>query len=435
MEAVSTAFDYWSPAMVESSIEDAVYSEYSPAATWTRGTPIEFIIPGVHRQYLDLWRSYLYIKAKITLANGNDIPDDAAVGPVNLFLHALFSNVEVQLGNKVVTNQDGLYPLRAYVETLLNYSSEVRDTQLQAALWYKDTADHMNDTDDHNHGFARRAAYVAGSAEVEMLGRPHVDIFHQERPIIGDCSLRIKLQTSNDAFVLMTPGPDTHEAQVPYRVQLTTVKFFIKTLKVSNTLVLAHEETLRKHNALFPIRQVIMKHLTIPQGQNNVRHDNLFLGQLPRRLVLGMVCDQALTGHYQQNPFNFRHFGMRQIALYVNGDCVPSRPYEPDFAREHYLREYMSIFEGTGTLFTDKTVPVSRDDYPRGYTLLVFNLAGAVENTCGGALCKSSTKTGTIRLEVKFAAPTPETIDIVCLAEFDAVIEIDKNRYVSLSPA
>jgi len=39
----------------------------------------------------------LYVKAKLTAMDGANLAADAAVGPVNLFLHSLFSQVDISL--------------------------------------------------------------------------------------------------------------------------------------------------------------------------------------------------------------------------------------------------------------------------------------------------------------------------------------------------
>ena len=69
-------------------------------------------------------------------ANGAPAADNVA--PTNLFLHALFSQVDFCMKNTVVTTSNNTYPYKAYIETLLNYGEEAKDTQLTASLWYKD---------------------------------------------------------------------------------------------------------------------------------------------------------------------------------------------------------------------------------------------------------------------------------------------------------
>ena len=37
------------------------------------------------------------------------------------------------------------YPYRAYLETLLSYGPAAKESYLTTAMWYKDTAKHMED--------------------------------------------------------------------------------------------------------------------------------------------------------------------------------------------------------------------------------------------------------------------------------------------------
>jgi hypothetical protein len=84
--------------------------------------------------------SYLYVKAKITTAAGGNVDADIQVGPSNLWMHALFSQVEVFFNNKLVTPSSTAYSYRAYIETILNFSKDANDSHLTSALFYKDNA-------------------------------------------------------------------------------------------------------------------------------------------------------------------------------------------------------------------------------------------------------------------------------------------------------
>ena len=58
-------------------------------------------------------------------------------------MHALFSQVEVYLNNKLVTPSSTLYPYRACMETVLNFSKDAKASHLTSALFYKDQAGKM----------------------------------------------------------------------------------------------------------------------------------------------------------------------------------------------------------------------------------------------------------------------------------------------------
>jgi len=62
----------------------------------------------------------LYVKAKITRADGTNLAVDSPIGPSNLFLHSLFLQVDVSLNGTLITASTNTYPYRANMDTLLS---------------------------------------------------------------------------------------------------------------------------------------------------------------------------------------------------------------------------------------------------------------------------------------------------------------------------
>jgi len=110
----------------------------------------------------------------------------------------------VYLNRTFVTPSTNTYAYRVYIETLLSHG--VKNGQLTSALWYKDTAGHMDATDDENKGILKRKGYVAGSRFIDMMGRLHVDIFFEDRYLLNDVDVNIRLVQSKNAFALMVGG-------------------------------------------------------------------------------------------------------------------------------------------------------------------------------------------------------------------------------------
>ena len=110
------------------------------------------------------------------------------MAPANNWLHSLFSQVDIYLNG--TTPSTNMYPYHAYIETLLSYGSEAKETQLTSQLWYKDTGgrkDAVNivDEDVMNRGLVSRRAHVTQSRVVDMMGRLHVDLFLQDRYLLN----------------------------------------------------------------------------------------------------------------------------------------------------------------------------------------------------------------------------------------------------------
>lgn len=184
-ECTKSELDLFSVPPTQTSMEQGSWVEYHPLTTVSDGSPIEFDISGSGEDYIDFANTMLYVKAKLTAADGTALADDAAVGPVNLFLHSLFSQVDISLNGTLITASTNTYPYRAMLETLLSYGEDAKKSQLTSALFYKDQADRMDsvDFDDNavNEGLFKRRALAVESRTFDMMGRLHADIFFQDR--------------------------------------------------------------------------------------------------------------------------------------------------------------------------------------------------------------------------------------------------------------
>ena len=146
-ECIKSELDLFTVPSTQTSIEQGQWVEYHPIAKFSDGGPIEFHVAGSGSEYLDLAQSQILVKFKVTKKDGSNLAEDDQVGPVNLFLHSLFSQVDASLNDRVITPSTPTYPYRAMLETLLQYGPEAKQTQLTALLYYKDTSGEMDQAD------------------------------------------------------------------------------------------------------------------------------------------------------------------------------------------------------------------------------------------------------------------------------------------------
>ena len=64
--------------------------------------------------------------------------------------------------------------------------------------------------------------------------------------------------------------------------------------------------------------------------------------------MVGLVTNAGFNGDPTKNPFNFENAGVKKLDVSINGDTIMSRPFEPDFANNMYLRSYLSLYQGLG---------------------------------------------------------------------------------------
>ena len=121
IEELTSEMDIFGSIMQHNIIENEFNREYASLAWIQHGAPIEFMVKGSNKLYLDLNNSRLHVLAKITSAVGSNIEANTT-GPINLPLHLMFREISVKLNSKNVIDTSPLYMYRAFLKTLLNYS-------------------------------------------------------------------------------------------------------------------------------------------------------------------------------------------------------------------------------------------------------------------------------------------------------------------------
>ena len=330
-ECTKSELDLFSVPPTQTSIEQGSWIEYHPITSVFEGSPIEFDINGNGEDYIDFANTLLCVKAKLTTMTDNNLAADAAFGPTNLFLHSLFSQVDLSLNGTLITTSTNTYPYQAILETLLSYGEDAKKSQLSSALFYKDQAGTMDSVifgDNpavRNDGLVKRRAIDSESREFDMMGRLHADIFFQDRYMLNEVGVKMKLTRSKSNFSVMGIG----------KAVITHASLFIRKVKLMPSVFLPHAKTLERGTAKYPIRRVVCKSFAIPQNCLDVSHEKPFSGQLPTRVVIGLVTNRAFNGHVDSNPFNFQHFNLTEIALYLDGQQQHAiRPIQPDYEHE-----------------------------------------------------------------------------------------------------
>jgi hypothetical protein len=399
-------------------IERGQWVEFHPLANVSEGSPVEFNVSGSGDDYLDLSQTQLYVKAKILKSDGKPITDEIKVGPVNLFLHSMFSQVDISLNERIISSSNNTYPYRAMIEKLLNHGYDTKTSQLSSELFFKDTAGRMNTfdvTDDNpNEGFNKRAEMFKLSASVDMIGRLHLDIFHQERLLLNMVDMKIKLIRSKPEFCLLGDGE--------FKVSLEYASLFVRKVRVSPGVVLGHAKSLEKTTAKYPINRVLCKAYSIPAGNMSFVQDNIFTGQMPNRVIIACVDNDALNGDYKKSPFEFKHYNINFIGVYVDGQPVPHNPLQPNFDNNQFVRAYHNLFTNT----ENKGLYLSRTEFSQGYSLFLFDLS---PDLCDGSHL-NLIRHSNLRLEIKFGTALPQTVSLLVYAEFENLIEINKARNI-----
>ena len=245
--------------------------------------------------------------------------------------------------------------------------------------------------------------------------------------------LKVVLNRSYNEFCLM----DKNSTSKNPKVELTDVVLKIRKVKVDQAIRDSTEVLLKQTPAIYPVRRVVCKALSIAPGLPNVRLDNIFSGLVPTSFVFGLVDSNAYTGEYGKNPFNFKHYDISTITLSVNGEEIPFKQLRLKFPNPSdteskkktvdFIQAYNTLFSGTGKMFSNMGLDITRDDYPHGFTLFAFDLT---PDMCNTADYFNTVQRGTLSVDITFEKDTPEAISMVCYSDFENIIRIDSERNV-----
>ncbi|GFW84931.1 uncharacterized protein F54H12.2 [Trichonephila clavipes] len=278
-ECVKSELELFNLPGTQTVIQDGQWKQFHPLSNVFDNAPVEFHISGSAEDYIDLSQTQLYVKAKLVKVDNTPITKDDTIGPVNLFLHSLFSQVDVSLNDSVVSNSSNTYPYRSYIETLLNHGYDSKTSQLTAELFYKDSDD----------GLKKRTDFFKESATVDMIG----------------C-------------------------------------------------------------------------------------------QMPKKLFVGCVDNEAFHGAFSKSPYEFKHFNLNFIGVYVDGQPVPHNPLELEFSKDQYIRAYQTLFVGTDRMGQDRVLSQEKTTSP--YFQGVYSrdtLPPLEENMCAIVNSDDSSQPGT----------------------------------------
>ena len=370
------------------------------------GRALEFLIPASGDDYLDLSHCYLYLKCRVlkddgtaieTLKTDNTVGEDGSVAPVNLLFHSFFRQFDL-----VMT-----------LTTLLSYSRDAKET------WFN----HLEGwcTDDHgkcdaqdNTGLLNRWNKIVNSQPFDFQGRLHSDMLLQEQLLPNNMNVRLVLSRSRPAFHLMD-----FNGKSSYHVRIEEAVLEVRKVKMATSEQLRLEKVLMTSGAKYPLAHVVTRHFTLAAGASTADVDPLFTGQIPTKVMIGLVNNEAFVGSWTKSPFNFAHMDLNQACLVVDGRPLPAQPWQPDFKQGLYEETYHALLKSAGMYPSDWSNGLSAAQFVGGTMLLSWDLT---PDDSDGMAYLSPRPLGTVKASLRFAKPLPAKTTLLAYAQYDNLV-------------
>ena len=420
----------FAPLSYNAAFDKFQWVDYCPFSQIRDQAPLEFLIPSSGAQYINLKKTYLSLKLRLLKADGTPIvPSDSdtltyseleVVTPINSPFDTMWSQVDVYLQQKLVSNSGTNYAYKAMIETLLDFGYDAKESQLQCRGYYKDISSAMDSTDairGANRGLTKRYGLFKDGQIVELIGNLRSDICQQDRFLLNGVEVKIVLWPAKSPFSLMTS-----QSEPDYKITVVdaVLKVYKATLKPE--LNVSHTETLSKVPVSYVYDKTQIKVFSVLSGQYSFRYDDIFTGDVPEFLVIGMVKSKAYTGDYTLNPFNFVHKKLSSLAVYINDESLPARPIRPNFTVGNYMEAFHNLFTALGIDGKDAGLHINHEDFAAGYALFVFNLKPDQ--------LPAVSRRGNLRIEGTFASAVDENLTLITYGRFPFLLQIDEARNV-----
>ena len=400
---------------------------------------INFSILGNSSQYLKLSDSELYVRITIQKEDGTPykifdeankllpIKERETGTPIDLILHSMWSSVDIKMNNNLVSESGTNYMYKALMETLLSYDENTKKIQLANEGFTGDSGDFTQinpDSPPYNHGLKIRHKWFKDFVTVEFVGPLMADICNQDRLILPEVDVDIKLWPTRDEFRLIT-----HPVGLRCKLLIDEIYLNVCKVNVSPEVMMGHNAALEIADSIYPFARTDIRTFNIAEGNFGMNIEDIWQGKVPTRLVVGFVKSQAYNGDYHLNPFHFEHFDVSDIGFFVNGKATPRPAYKLDIENGIYLQGLNSLYKITGKTMENSDIGITRETYQQGYTLIGFDVD---PTTSPDFRYLGKPHKGHTKLEIRFKRGLPTPVTVILYATFPENMTIDQARNVRL---
>ena len=331
------------------------------------------------------------------------------------------------MNNNLVSESGTNYMYKALMEALLTYNENTKKIQLSNEGFTGDSGDFTQinpDTPPYNHGLKVHHKWFKDFAVVEFVGPLMADICNQDRLILPGVDIDIKLWPTRDEFHLIT-----HPVGLRCKLLIDEIYLNVCKVNVSPEVMTGHDAALEISDSIYPFVRTDIRTFNIAEGNFGMNIEDIWQGEVPTRLVVGLVKSQAYNGDYHLNPYHFEHFDVSDIGFYVNGEATPCPAYKLDLENGIYLQGLNSLYKITGKTMENSDIEITRDTYQQGYTLVGFDVD---PTTSPDFRYVGKPREGHTKLDIRFKRGLAAPVTIILYATFPENMTIDQARNVCL---
>ena len=431
VQSITDGMDYFTEPEIDASLSSFVERIYKPQNPITDEGPI-YVEIGSSEFPLHTIMGSARVEGCVSVTKDNDekLAADEQVSIVNTFPHALWEEIKTTVNHRPTNPHTRFYPYKAFLMTLLSYSSPWKSLNAVADYWFKDEYPKTTAVASHENklvgaGVVNRMKAIELSNKFYFSFFPYLDIFSTDRYLPPKTTLGLEFFRSRDKFSLLAAaGNNTN-----YKINLHDFKIKIRHVTPEAKLNIELEKKFISSDSHLPFHRTTLKAYQMHAGKIDLSVPNLFSGTLPRHVLVAIVDNQSVSGSLKHNPFVFHHYGVDSYALINNGFSYPSEPVKINVAELDIVSGYKFFLDNIGVGHSDTDIDVSINDYYQGSFVMAFDLT---PDLCNGAH-RHAARSGVIDLKLYLENPLDDPVTLLVLATFDTQLALNnKLREIKL---
>ena len=135
--------------------------------------------------------------------------------------------------------------------------------------------------------------------------------------MLQNTKVRLKLIRARPNFYMISYNPHVS-------LKVLVCSLFTRRVLVNEVYHQTIKYQLTHQLACYNFMETIARTFIIPSGQNQFIQENAFNNAPIRRIAIAMSTNSAFTGHFQENPFHYQKFGIRELRIVRGGRAIVS---------------------------------------------------------------------------------------------------------------
>jgi len=371
---------------------------------------LEFRIPPNPKGQLDLANVKLHFMATIATPSTQNID----ISPQNFFGPKQFSSLELRVNGEAVSRRScaNEYFLASYFQNFLNYSLDYQTSAKRPMGIF----DYTNASTvqikafpaAEKIGFKNSRSNVINTKEFEILMPIDSTIFYANELLPSNTPLDLSFERMGGASSAIL-----HDDSAVDNATLTLEDcYLLLPFKRDEALFQLERNAIQR-----PIKlrydEYVIKRFNLPKGTSNVMMSDILAGNLPNKLLWGLLSMDSYTGTFKQSSTRFNRGGLVKANMYINGKEATGYPVS--MSESHVTLPFTKFLENA-------------NQYQNGYLSRTISL---IEFEQGNFILSQTINPGTsgsVSFEFEFESALNKDMVLITCGIYDKTMRLDHQR-------